>query len=539
MVRGHYVNGVAATPRRIGARISPLALALVGFLGLIALFALLVAATVHAVTANSDSATVALEGQSIAHGNLTLSGWSLSLDSFWTIDALFYALAGLAFGLNPDLVNLVPALLAVLVIALGAYLAGEGLAPKGALAAGSAVVVLLGLPSHALAFFFLQGPWHVGTALWCLVAFAALRDARLGWRPLLAAVFLAAGVLGDLQSVGLGVIPVALAGLVAMCRTRSWRAGAGYLVAAVGGVALALVVREVTTALGAFGYHESHHTASLAQMGHNLGHAASWSLSLLGVTGGPVGGPAVPLPYELAHLIGALAVLAAVVFGVVALLGGAWRGTSQPAGPWRLDDLLVLACLGDLGTFEVLALSKNPAYARYLTAAVIFATVLAARMIGRRVAKLEPGTATRALAVLALVIAGCFAGEVALDLDGAAPAQPVSALDDFLVAHHLHHGIGDYWAASIVTLETHGAVTVRPIVANASGVLVRDGRQSDVSWYAGQRFAFLVYQRAPYGRVAPRTIDYTFGAPARTYTIGKYYVALWDHPLVLPPGEFP
>jgi hypothetical protein len=112
-------------------------------------------------------------------------------------------------------------------------------------------------------------------------------------------------------------------------------------------------------------------------------------------------------------------------------------------------------------------------------------------------------------------------------------------VDAFLLAHHLTKGIGDYWAASIVTLESHGAVTIRPVVANASGTIVRDGRQSDSSWYVGQRFEFLVYQRAPYGRVDAATVRSTFGSPATTYTIGKYYVLVWPHLLQLPPGEFP
>src|SRR5579883_2275636 len=40
------------------------------------------------ILSNSDGATVALEGQALAAGNLGLHGWSLSLDSFWTIDAV-------------------------------------------------------------------------------------------------------------------------------------------------------------------------------------------------------------------------------------------------------------------------------------------------------------------------------------------------------------------------------------------------------------------------------------------------------------------
>ena len=58
-----------------------------------AVWALFYVASRHAVAGNSDGATVILEGQSMQSGNLGLAGWSLSWDSFWSIDAIFYAFA--------------------------------------------------------------------------------------------------------------------------------------------------------------------------------------------------------------------------------------------------------------------------------------------------------------------------------------------------------------------------------------------------------------------------------------------------------------
>jgi hypothetical protein len=42
--------------------------------------------------------TVVLEGQSTSAGHLTVHGWALSLDSFWTVDVLFNALVVLVAG---------------------------------------------------------------------------------------------------------------------------------------------------------------------------------------------------------------------------------------------------------------------------------------------------------------------------------------------------------------------------------------------------------------------------------------------------------
>ncbi len=290
--------------------------------------------------------------------------------------------------------------------------------------------------------------------------------------------------------------------------------------------------------MGAFSYHESHHTAPPAQMWSNLGHLGHWGAALLGVVRGSYGG-ALPFPIALAHLLVAGGLLLAVARAAVAMILGMLRGKDGEEGAWRLDDLLLLGVVGDLVLFEVLTLSKNPGYARYLTPALILAVVLAARLAGR-LAESSWSTMPQRLTIgLVLGCLGAFAAGVALDLRQPVVTQPALPVEAFLSAHHLTHGVGDYWAASVLTLESHGAITVRPVVADPSGTIVRDGRQSDASWYRGQHYQFLVYQRAPFGRVSIGTILHTFGMPAEQYTLGKYYVLVWSHLLTLPPGEFP
>ncbi|HVB04696.1 MAG TPA: hypothetical protein VNF07_00380 [Acidimicrobiales bacterium] len=528
---------VDGTPRARALTTGWLVVALVTLAVLV--FVALLDSAVHAVVANSDSATVALEGRALAHGNLTLSGWSLSLDSFWTIDALFYAAGVAVLGFVPALNHVVPAAIALGVVLVGAAIAAGGAARRGALVAALCVTVFLTLPAHALAAFLLQGPWHVATTLWCLVAFLALGRGRTRWRYPLAALFLAGGLLGDLQTVGIGVAPVALSGLLAAARTRRWRSALGALGVAGCAVLGAVAVRALTSALGAFSFHEAHHTASLGQMTSDLGHLASWGLALLGVVRGPYDGPALPFPIEAAHLVVALGIIVGLSASLLGSLRGALAGHADPEGRFRLDDLLVLGFLGDLALFEVLTLSKNPGYARYLTPAVIFAVLLAARRAAELADRPAPPRPRRAaLAVVLACTIGLAAG-LAIDLHQPVPRQPVDPVDAFLLAHHLTEGIGDYWAASIVTLESRGAVTVRPVVADPAGTIVRDGRQSDVGWYRGRAFQFLVYQRAPYGRVSIATVEHTFGRPAHLYALGKYYVVVWPHLLVLPPGQYP
>jgi len=46
-------------------------------------------------------------------GNFTLTHWALSLDSFWLVDAPVYSVAVLVGGVHPQLLHLVPAVIAV------------------------------------------------------------------------------------------------------------------------------------------------------------------------------------------------------------------------------------------------------------------------------------------------------------------------------------------------------------------------------------------------------------------------------------------
>jgi hypothetical protein len=528
-----------APSRARGTRVLVLAAAVGAFLVLVAVLFL---SARHAFAGDSDGATVILQGEAMGAGNFTLHGWALSLDSFWTVDAPVYALVELVTGVRGMLLFLVPAMIAASVVIVGVLLAREGRRGMAGVAAAVTVVVVLGLPSHVLANVFLRGPLHVGTALLCLCAFAGLRSGRFGWAWVAAVLCLAAGILGDFQTAVLGIGSVCAAGVVAMLRTRDWRGGVPELGAAAAGLGLAALVRAVADALGTFSVNASHPRATPSQMVANLEHLPSWGASMLGVGGGQLGTGGVPVVLGAVHLISLVAVIGAVVAGIVAMVGGARRGRVSPwqsdAG-WRLDDLLVLAVLADLVVFVGLTTSDDPGFLRYLTGAVVFGTVLAGRWAGRVAAALPPpALAGRRLAIASLTVLAvlaAFAAAFGFTLAAPMPQQPSTRLGTFLESRQLAVGIGDYWSASITTVTTDGAVTVRPVISDRAGDVVRYERQSAASWYAHQPFEFLVYDTArPWGDVDVRTATSTFGPVARTYAVGPYRVLVWRHPVFVP-----
>ena len=99
----------------------------------------------------SDRATAIREGQAVGSGNVLLHGWILTHDSFWTIDAFFYALAVRVGGLRTGLLNLEPALAVAIAVVVGALVASRGHRGGAAIAGAATAVVLLAFPTNAMA----------------------------------------------------------------------------------------------------------------------------------------------------------------------------------------------------------------------------------------------------------------------------------------------------------------------------------------------------------------------------------------------------
>ncbi|HET9070629.1 MAG TPA: hypothetical protein VFN60_01850, partial [Acidimicrobiales bacterium] len=101
---------------------------------------------INAAGPNSDGATVVLQAEAVLRGNVLLHGWWLSLDSWWTLDVLVFAVVAGIFGPHPALLLVVPALIAGLVIAAGVVLARRGQRGAAAWAGGAVVVGILAFP---------------------------------------------------------------------------------------------------------------------------------------------------------------------------------------------------------------------------------------------------------------------------------------------------------------------------------------------------------------------------------------------------------
>jgi hypothetical protein len=520
-------------PRWLLPRIGLVVLAASLFLGLDA-------AARHAFAGNSDGATVVLEGASLRHGHLLLSGWDLSFDSFWVIDAVVYAIAVGIIGVRGDLLSVGPAFIALATIAVCVAVVCRGHRPSVAIVAASIVIGVLGLPNPVLAFFLLQGPWHVGTALWCLIAFICLRRGRFGLEWVIAVASLTAATLSDLSTIAIGLIPCLAVGVVTMAR-NSFRSGVSTVAAAGSAAVLAIGIRVLTVRIGTFAIAHKITRAARSSYPVNMKLALRYGAGLFGVGKVPIGPSQALGPYEtlptgnLEEAVRALLlfiVLSALGFAVVTLLFGVARAKpflETGASRTLFQDLLLFGAAGSVGLFVVLSPTDNGDYARYLTPAIVFTVVLAGSVLGQVLARLHDSRVVNVLLVASLVLAAGVVVGYRSELTRAPAPQHANALGSFLETHHLMNGVGDYWSSSLVTVVTGGKVAVRPVFPNRESLLVRYGRQSDASWYKDVRFTFLVFDLdRPWGNVNATTGVDTFGRPSERFSVGSYVVLVWS-----------
>ena len=151
----------------------------------------------------------------------------------------------------------------------------------------------------------------------------------------------------------------------------------------------------------------------------------------------------------------------AVVFGWICLLATA-VGMVRVLWRWRTarraEQVLVIAIVGNLAvyTLSALVLPNSP---HDIIAVVPMGAVLAARA-------LVPERLTSRVAVLAVCGLAAVAALVPMSLSAARPlTRPTSAavLSTWLSAHGLYYGLGNYWNASGVTLQSGNQVQVRTI----------------------------------------------------------------------------
>jgi len=491
----------------------------------IALYALLLRI---ALTENvsSDPANNVLQAWDLVHGHLLLHGWILGDVTFYTFELPLLGIIELFFGVHTIALHVALALVYLLITVFATALAVTGSRGPARAARAAVVVAVLAAPIFQMtdSWIPISLPDHTGTSVFLLLPFLLVdradhddRASAARYTAPLLCLILAAGQLSDVtvRFVAVPAIVVVCGYRLLVARKLVNRDGV-HLAAAVLSVPLSLVVRAAM--LHFHSYLMVAPQMKIAPVSLWLHHARVTWLDIREVFG------------AVAYTGHAESVVdAAVVFGWACLLVTAigivrvlwrWRTAS------RAEQLLVIAIAGNLAVYTLSAL-VNADSPHDIIAIVPMGAVLAARA-------LIPERLTSRVAVLAGCGLAGVAALVPMSLSAARPlTRPTSAatLSTWLSAHGLHYGLGGYWNASGVTLQSGNQVQVRTIQQTGREITTYPW-ESDAAWYdPSEHYANFVIV-SPNATPSLGSVVRVFGQPTSTNQVGGEKVLIYKKNLL-------
>jgi hypothetical protein len=480
------------------------------------------------VPVNSDGGSFALQAWDMLHGNVLLRGWTTADLTFYTTELPQYALVELAHGLNADVIHIAGAMSYTLLV-LGAALLARGRTTgregvvRMLIAGGIMLAPSLGTGTHTL----LSSADHTGTQVPMLVIWLILDRARPRyWIPVLVAVLLAWVQVGDPLVLYEGVVPLVLVCVIRMYRRRgsvqeNWyelSLAAGAIVSA----GVAWLALKLIHQLGGFVVRPP--SAALAHVAHlpaNVWVAVQSVLVLFGADfSGQQNGAHIGI--AVVHLAG------------VALAAWAAGRALRRFGTQDLVVQVLTAALVLLLVAYVLRGTPNVVGSAHEIAGVLpIGAVLAGRLLAGTLAR------GRVLILALALVLGCYAGIEVHNAVQQRPADPNAQVAAWLQAHHLTYGLGDYWNANAITLDSGNQVQVRYVSRVGDTLMVRPWETKN-SWYdRTQHDATFLVTPGPAKACSPGTpagwqaaAKATFGPPSGTYRVDGFTVLVWHHNLL-------
>jgi hypothetical protein len=479
------------------------------------------------IPVNSDGGSFALQAWDMLHGNVLLRGWTTADLTFYTTELPQYMLVELAHGLNADVIHIAGAMSYALMV-LGAALLAKGQATgregvvRMLIAGGIMLAPSLGTATATM----LSSADHTGTQVPMLVIWLILDRVReRWWTPVLVAVLLAWVQVGDPLVLYEGVVP-----LVIVCAIRMYRRGGSaqenwYELSLSAGAVLSPVAAAVALKLihylGGFVVRPPSATFAVVDTLYtNVWVAVESVLVLFGADfSGQQLGPHAAI--TLVHLAGtALAVWAT------------WRALRR----FGAQDLVVQILAVTVVVLMVAYVTRGNPNVVGSTHEIAGILPIGAVLAGRLLA--EPLIHGRLIPALA-IIGICYAGILVHNTVQRPRYDANGQLAAWLAAHHLTYGLGDYWNASAITLDSGNQVQVRYVSRVGDELLVRPWEVKK-SWFdPTQHNATFLVTPGPANVCSPGTPAgwqaagrATFGPPSATYQVDGFTVLVWDKNLL-------
>jgi len=466
-------------------------------------------------TENSDEANILLMANDMLHGNVYLSGWNVSDVPFITTELPEITLLVWMFGLHLNTAHIAAAVTYTTVIAVAMLLAkGRARGPQAIMRMALVLAIMLAPQPGVGVFVLVFSVGHIGTSAPVMLAWLVLdrfgltrRDGttvtlRQRWYiPVIIAVLLGWALMADPL-----VLIVAIFPMLAVCLARvmtsavtGMRDGAGLhglgrglsarwlelSLAAAAGIGYLVVWWGGSLLKNAGAYHQQAVPFQLdggvgrwfmqaRVVVHGLlemfgayfvpGNAINFKSPGQYIAGSPLSG------LNEAIAITRVACVIVAVWGCCAIARRFFRRDAD-----FISQLLLVGIVLNLAAYIPSTLADHSALnVREIAPVLPFSAVLAARMLGDRVLAFGPAVRVRLprlsrplklrLIVIPLVaLFGWYSFGLFQQADTPAAADPFTGLEQFLEANGLSYGLGGYWDASVITVDTGGAITIRAV----------------------------------------------------------------------------
>ena len=491
---------------------------------------------------DSDGANSVLQGWDLVHGHLPLHGWHLGDATFYFFELPVNGIVQLVLGLGDTATHVASALVYLIVAACAVVLAVTG--SHGAARAARCAVVIAALAAPLLytpnVLLLLEEPDHFGTSLFILVSFLLVdpptfhRGGSGGssppeqtaapnrrFTPPLLAVVLCAGQFSDLTVRYVAVPAIVIVCAYRMLATRRLRtADLAIAIAAVVSVPLDTLLGAIFTHLGGFAVKAPLDKLSSPRLWHQ-----HWLVTWLDIR---ILFGAVRSPHMELGTLG-------TAFAWVCLLA-ALTGLARVAWTWRrasrAEQLLAVAIVANVGAYVISVMPLPYTGSHEVIAILPCGAVLAARA-------LVPARIRDPLLAFAAVATTVLIALLPLGTAAARPAlRPTTApLSAWLAAHKLTYGIGGYWDASVVTLQSGGHVRIRAVDlhknVNKPGWTINiPNWETNALWYNALRHDATFAIADLHGPYPATAFQQVFGRPDVTYRVDGWIILLYRHNLL-------
>ena len=510
---------------------------------------------------NTDSVQGFIEAQSILHGNLLLSGWSLSGDNYVFTDTPFFVAYEWLFGFRTDALMVAPTVIYMLILVASLAASVRSLKPtRHNMLALATIVLLIGLPALrapsadplAPSSPLFLADFHAASILFSLVALILVsrlaEAASIRSRPYLASMLVltcAVAVASDPFTLYFAFGPAVFVLLCDVALSGGARKDVGLTALVVVSTAVGMAIPTLIFRLGGFEVRDISGLNFAAP--ENLGTSLEALFFGLFYSADAYVFGKQPLETEtIMHL----ARLFGWALGVITIIWNYRRVLRY----WRrslLDRLLIasiviliLECIfSDQFSLDLIADIFHGGRGRvYITPIIILGAILTARAIPVA----APQSPMRRLQIaaqsaLVAISAGALVTHVARSLAMLSSpawvnANPYLDAGRWLEASGLTEGVGGYFDSSIIRALTKGRVGVNAVSAEPGGQLEPFVFDTDAHFYRGgetPRFAIWRTGDDPFDwyRVNADTVKATYGSPTRVeHLSGGFVVEILREP---------